>query len=217
MSVHSDLTKISQITNNIFLSGIFPLEDNSELIKKLNIKYILSCVDRNYISEVHDKIMIDNPDLTILYIPYNDEIEQNLWRKNKNNIDIIKYAGCIDDFNKVKELIDVYDNKPMIEIGYHFINLAVNSNKNILVHCMAGISRSVSLITYYLMKKYHVNYDKAICVIRSKRAIANPNDSFKSQLKKYQKKRQNFTEIDANGIISTVKNPNKRNLIGTKM
>jgi hypothetical protein len=211
MNAHSDLTKISQITDNVFLSGIFPLDDNPGLIKILNIKYILSCVDRNYISEVHDKIMIDNPDLTILYIPYNDEIEQNLWKKNKNQINIIKYAGGMNDFNKLKELLDIYNNKPMIEIGYHFINLAVNSNKNILIHCMAGISRSVSLVTYYLMKKYHLDYDKAFYIIKNKRIVANPNDSFKFQLKKYQNKRENFTEVDANMTIFTVKYPKKCN------
>jgi hypothetical protein len=211
MSAHSDITKISQISDNIFLSGIFPLDDNPDIIKILNIKYILSCVDRNYISEVHDKIMIDNPDLTILYIPYNDEIEQNLWKKNKNQINILKYASGMEEFNKLKELLDIYNNKPMIEIGYHFINSAVNINKNVLIHCMAGVSRSVSLTTYYLMKKYHLNYDKAISIIRSKRIVANPNDSFKFQLKTYQNKRENFTELDANGIIITVKYPKKCN------
>ncbi|XWV25725.1 putative tyrosine-protein phosphatase [Tupanvirus soda lake] len=212
MSVHPDLTKISQVTDNLFLSGIFPLEDNYDLIKKLNIKYILSCVDRNYISEVHDKIMIDNPDLTILYIPYNDEIEQNLWKKNKNNVNVIKYAGCLDDFNKVKQQIDIYNNKPMIEIGYHFIDNAINSGNNVLVHCMAGISRSVSLVVYYLMKKYHLNYDKAFSFVKNKRGIANPNDSFKSQLQKYQRKRERFTEIDASGIILNVKYPRKKQM-----
>ena len=209
MSVHSDLSKISQITDNIFLSGIFPLDENHEIIKKLNIKYILSCVDREHIAEVHDKIMIDNPDIVILYIPYNDDNEQNLWKKNKNQINILKYIGCLDDYDELKIQTEIYDNKPMIEIGYHFIDDALKLNKNILVHCMAGISRSVSLVTYYLMKKYFADYDKAITYVKNKRVIANPNDSFKSQLKKYQKKRDKFTESDANNIIIAIIYPKK--------
>ncbi len=209
MSAHTDLSKISKITDNIFLSGIFPLDDKYEIIRKLDIKYILSCVDRELISEVHDKIMTDNPDLTILYIPYNDDNDQNLWKKNKNQINIFKYTGSLDDHDKLKKQIDIYSNKPMIEIGYHFIDGAVSSNKNILVHCMAGVSRSVSLVAYYLMKKYHIDYGKAITYIKNKRIIANPNESFKSQLRVYQNKRQDFTENDAQHIIRSIKYPNK--------
>ena len=85
----ADLSKISQITSNIYLSGIFPLEENYEKIKELNIKYILCCVDRNFISQVHDRILADNPNLTILYLPYNDDLNQNLWKINRyqKNID----------------------------------------------------------------------------------------------------------------------------------
>lgn len=209
MSPHTDLSKISQITDNIFLSGIFPLDENHELIKKLNIKYILACVDRNYISEVHDKIMIDNPGLTILYLPYNDDINQNLWKKNFNHIDMIKYAGSMEDYNILTQQLKNYLNKPMIEIGYHFIDNATAVNKNILVYCMAGISRSVSLVTYFLMKKYHINFEKASEIIKKKRTIAEPNDSFKTQLQKYGMKRDKFTEHDANHIIMKYSNCSK--------
>jgi len=207
MDRHNNLSKISKITNNIFLSGIFPLDENYELIKKLNIKYILACLDRNFISEVHDKIMTNNPDLTILYLPYNDDIEQNLWETNKNKTQMIKYIVSIDDYNILTKQISIYNNKPMIEIGYNFIDNAVLSNKNILVHCMAGISRSVSMVIYYLMKKHHINYENAITIVKDRRPIANPNNSFKLQLQKYQKKRDNFTEIDAKNIIVSIKYP----------
>ena len=206
MKDHSDLCKISQITNNIFLSGIFPLDEDHHLIKKLNINYILACVDRNYISEVHDKIMSENPDVTILYLPYNDDTQQNLWEKNNHRqINIIKYTKTIDDFNKLSQIMEIYNNKPMIEVGYHFINNAVTSNKNILVHCMAGISRSVSLVSYFLMKKNGMKFNDSINIIRNKRIIANPNDSFKLQLHQYQIKKDRFTENDARDIITDIK------------
>lgn len=202
MNKHPELTQISQITRNIFLSGIYPLEDNNDLIKKLNIKYILSCVDRNYISDVHDKLMIQNPELTILYLPYNDDISQNLWLSNRDSIKMVKYTKNGNDFDKLLKLLQIYKNKPLIEIGYHFIDNAVEQNNNVLVHCMAGVSRSVSLILYYLMKKYHMNFDKALSIVKHERSIAHPNNSFRLQLKKYQNKRQHFTEKDANHTIS---------------
>lgn len=205
MDVNSDLSKISKITENIYLSGVYPLDENYYLIKQLNIKYILSCVDRNYIGGIHEKIMIDNPDITILYLPYNDEIDQNLWKRNEDKINIVKYSSSVEDYNILRKQLEIYKNKPMIEIAYHFINNLTFSNKNILVHCMAGISRSVSLVIYYLMKKYNMSYITALDIIKNKRIIANPNDSFKLQLLKYQEKRENFNENDANTIISLVK------------
>lgn len=203
MNNHCNLSEINEIIENLFLSGIFPLDENYELIKKMNIKYIVACVDRNFIAEVHNKIMIDNPDITILYLPYNDEIKQNLWIPNKNQINITKFTVSVDEYEDLLKQLIFYNNKPMIEIAYHFINNAILSGKNILVHCMAGISRSVSIVAYYLMKKYHIDYDTAIKIIKKKRSIANPNDSFKKQLQKYHDKRDKFTEIDAKNIILT--------------
>ena len=206
MTVHSDLSKRTKINDNLFLSGIFPLDENYSQIKKLNIKYILSCLDRNYISEVHDKIMMDNPDIKILYLPYNDDINQNLWQTNKNQINIIKYANCTEEYDKLLGQLNIYHNKPMIEIGYHFINNAVESDSKILIHCIAGISRSVSIVIYYLMKKHHMNFDDAFKMIKNKRKIANPNQSFKLQLLEYQNKREKYTENDAKNSIIKTKN-----------
>ena len=205
MKDHSDLCKISQITDNIFLSGIFPLEEDVEIIKRLNIKYILACIDRNYISTIHDNVMIHNPDITILYLPYNDDTQQNLWITNNGIIQMSKYPKSTDEFNELTLQLNIYKNKPLIEIGYHFINNAVMSNKNILVHCMAGISRSVSLVSYFLMKRYGLPFNQVINSIKTKRIIANPNDSFKLQLSQYQQKKDKFSELDANNIIHQFK------------
>lgn len=200
MNTHPELSQISQITNNIFVSGAIPLNDVS-LIKKLNIKCILSCVNREYISQNHDKIMMDDPDIMILYLPCNDDVRQNLWEKNKNKINVIKYVKTISEHDKILQQLSKYNNKPLIEIGYHFINNAISLQHNVLVHCMAGISRSVSMITYFLMKKYNMNYEEAIKLIKNKRCIANPNQSFKLQLQKYHDKKDQFNECDAKIII----------------
>ena len=203
MNKHSDLSKITQITNNIFLSGICPLK--MDIIKKLNIKYILSCVDRNYIAQIHNQIIISNPNITILYLPYEDVIDQNLWQKNNNNIEILKYTTSTAEYDIVAKQLTLYQNKPMIEIAYHFINNAIVANENILIHCMAGVSRSVSMTVYFLMKKYFLTFESAMQVIKSKRSIANPNNSFKLQLVQYQTKRASFNESDANQLILYIK------------
>jgi hypothetical protein len=199
--MNADILSISQITDNVFISGTLPLNDGGKMIKKLNIKYIISCLGRDYVSEIHDKIMVDNPDIAILYLPYDDDSCQNLWKKNNNNVSIIKYINSAVDCDKLLHQLNLYNNKPMIEIGYHFINQAVINNKNILVHCMAGVSRSVSVVIYYLMKKHTISYKDALGIIKQKRKIVNPNDSFRLQLQLYQNLRDQFTESHANYII----------------
>lgn len=200
---NNELTQISKITDRIFVSGVYPLDDDVSIIKKLDIKYILCCVDKKFVADVHNKIILDNPNVTILYLPYNDDTYQNLWQSNKDIIKMTSYMTNNINRDKLFQMMNLYQNKPMIEIGYHFIDIAVSDGQNILVHCMAGISRSVSLVVYFLMKKYHLPFNLAYEKVRTLRTIAAPNSSFKSQLIKYEQMRDKFTEEDANNCIKT--------------
>lgn len=196
---NSDLSVISQVTDHIYLSGIYPLErdgaGSTNMIDTLGIKYIVCCVSKDQADNVHDKITMKYPHITVLYIPLDDIIEQNLWLTNKNAVMIKSKKLHVSKYH------DLYKRKPMIEIGYHFINQIVDSQDKVLVHCMAGISRSVSMVVYYLMKRYHLNFDDAIDFVKRKRKIANPNSSFKLQLKLYHVKRDQFDEKDAEEMI----------------
>jgi protein-tyrosine phosphatase len=201
----TDLTEISKISDHIYLSGAYPLENNHKIISDLNIKYILCCVDKSYVSDIHNKILMDNPDITILYLPYDDDIYQNLWIPNKNSIEVISYFTNANNHLKLSETIALYQNKPLIEIAYHFINNAVSHDENILVHCMAGVSRSTSMVVYYFMKKDHYSFNKALKMVQEGRSVANPNDSFRSQLVQYGIYRGDFTIEGADTIIRKLK------------
>jgi protein-tyrosine phosphatase len=70
-----------------------------------------------------------------------------------------------------------------------------NQDKNILIHCMAGISRSASLVIAWLMYKFDFDLDTAFTYVKAKRSIINPNPGFIEQLKKLNielKKIENF-------------------------
>lgn len=60
------------------------------------------------------------------------------------------------------------------------INFIENARKktNILIHCYAGISRSVTSLVAYIMNKYGWTYERTLSYVRSQRSIANPNPSF---------------------------------------
>jgi dual specificity phosphatase 12 len=52
----------------------------------------------------------------------------------------------------------------------------------VLVHCMAGMSRSATLLAHYLMKKYNMNALTALDFIKKRRPIVRPNTGFIRQL-----------------------------------
>lgn len=65
-----------------------------------------------------------------------------------------------------------------------FIDLG-NKNGKILVHCGAGVSRSVSLVIAYMINNLQYPYSEAIKLVKSKRSVANPNQGFEKQLRDY--------------------------------
>ena len=73
----------------------------------------------------------------------------------------------------------------LFEESNKFITSAKINNGRILIHCYAGISRSVSFIIAYLMKINRINLENSLMFIKSKRCIANPNQGFLIQLEKY--------------------------------
>ena len=66
-----------------------------------------------------------------------------------------------------------------LENAFNFIN---NSNCNILVHCVFGRSRSVTIILYYLIKKYNMSCEKALELLKNKRYYINPSIKFLDNL-----------------------------------
>jgi protein-tyrosine phosphatase len=62
------------------------------------------------------------------------------------------------------------------------------NNKNILVHCFAGMQRSATVIACYLMYYYKFRPEHAIFYIRNKRGIAfQPYPTFNSFILNYRK------------------------------
>ena len=75
-----------------------------------------------------------------------------------------------------------FDIKQYFALTYNFIHSQITRKHNVLVHCRAGISRSVTIVCYYLMKRYGITPEKALNLVREKRWGANPNPGFMKQL-----------------------------------
>ncbi|KAK9864391.1 hypothetical protein WJX84_007101 [Apatococcus fuscideae] len=53
----------------------------------------------------------------------------------------------------------------------------------VLVHCQAGVSRSATVATAYLMCSQHIGSEKALRLIQASRPCVGPNIGFRAQLK----------------------------------
>ena len=86
--------------------------------------------------------------------------------------------------------LDLLDNK--YQDIYHefnetnkFIDTALKNDGRVYVHCMAGRSRSVTIVCAYLMYKYGYTPNEALKIIKTQRECAQPNEGFMEQLNRY--------------------------------
>lgn len=59
---------------------------------------------------------------------------------------------------------------------------------SILVHCMAGISRSATIAASYLIKKFRLTSEQALTLLQHHRSVICPNMGFRRRLDEYHKR-----------------------------
>ena len=90
-------------------------------------------------------------------------------------------------------IINALDNEnnsisDVFESCNDFINDALfESNGKVLIHCMAGRSRSATILAAYIIKTYGMDVENVLNLLRKKRKIVEPNSSFVKQLNEYYK------------------------------
>jgi protein tyrosine phosphatase len=111
------------------------------------------------ISHIHKNIYISDIynacDINELKI-HNIKAILHLGDFNKSQGVLQKYIdNCIN--NKFLEIRDTLksDISECFEESYGFINFHVKQRNNILIHCKKGISRSPSIVAYYLLRKMY--------------------------------------------------------------
>jgi len=110
-----------------------------------------------------------------------------------------------EDFEGIEWYRLVLEDDEDEKISAHFFNVynviqkAISENKNVMVHCAAGISRSPTLVIAYLMIENRWTYDEAYDYVRNRRDIIDPNDGFVKQLKNLEYKLKNI-----DGVIKTL-------------
>uniref|UniRef100_A0A8C6Z3U2 protein-tyrosine-phosphatase n=1 Tax=Nothoprocta perdicaria TaxID=30464 RepID=A0A8C6Z3U2_NOTPE len=77
---------------------------------------------------------------------------------------------------------------PWLDKSVDFIEKAKASNGCVLVHCLAGISRSATIAIAYIMKRMDMSLDEAYRFVKEKRPTISPNFNFLGQLLDFEKK-----------------------------
>jgi hypothetical protein len=57
------------------------------------------------------------------------------------------------------------------------------NGRTVLVHCTAGVSRSVTAVVWYLMRYHGYSWTDALALVRDRRTQANPNPRFEIPLR----------------------------------
>nr|XP_045361562.1 dual specificity protein phosphatase 22 isoform X13 [Camelus bactrianus] len=68
-----------------------------------------------------------------------------------------------------------------------FIHECRLGGEGCLVHCLAGVSRSVTLVVAYIMTVTDFGWEDALHTVRAGRSCANPNLGFQRQLQEFEK------------------------------
>ncbi|XP_044497928.1 dual specificity protein phosphatase 1B isoform X1 [Mangifera indica] len=93
---------------------------------------------------------------------------------------------------KVVEVMDREDTNLMLYFDecFNFIDEAKRLGGGVLVHCFMGISRSVTIVVAYLMKKHGMRLSQALAHVKCRRPQAAPNYGFISQLQQFEQNLQ---------------------------
>ena len=163
-------------------------------IKALNEDYSLKDWERKQIINDYYSRHLSEIIPNFLYLSsYNAAKNKELLIQNK----ITHVINCAADFcenvysKELKYLAFYLKDHVMENIecvfyeSIEFIENVKKSNGRVLVHCIQGMSRSVSIVIAYLIYKEKMTYDKAFDFVQKRREISSPNFGFSIQLQNF--------------------------------
>lgn len=144
-----------------------------------------------------------------------DTVARDIHKLKENGIThIINCAGNVcknyfpDDFTYLTFFLKDSKTEPIEAIFYtiiEFIENAVNSGGKVYVHCMQGVSRSVTVCLAYIIFKQKKDYETVYKEAKQRRGVCSPNISFQIQLMWwYRRLYENFDTISVNPRVFAV-------------
>jgi len=129
----------------------------------------------NYAAALHKETLLQNNIKYILIASNNME----MYFKDDHDL-LIEYMRIPVNDSKKTDITKHFSKSNC------FIEKAVLADEgNLLIHCGAGASRSVSFLIAYMISTYSLEYEECVEYVKRIRAEANPNEGFVRQLKDY--------------------------------
>lgn len=185
-----------EATFNVVLPMIFANKKNTEQFYKNKKKTKCQICNLTFDIEKFKTHQISHPSKICDYIylgSYQNAINQLELKK----LQIKFILNCAHECpnTPIKNIrykhIKLYDD-PHCDLSQHFsaafsfINEAINSKSNILIHCAMGVSRSSAILIAYLMKHQRMSFQDAYWFVKKRRSIIFPNFGFMTQLTEYE-------------------------------
>jgi atypical dual specificity phosphatase len=171
----------SQILPNLFLSDALTARWGGTL-DRLEITHIISVLE-----EPITFSRTKHP-LKLLHIPASDDVNTDLLSFMDQTTKFIKEA--IETSKREQEQLETTSLNPAAATtdGESPMLLGLAQENRVLVHCLAGVSRSATIVIAYLLATTAMTAEEATEFVRSKRSIVRPNYGFTKQLEQYERR-----------------------------
>jgi len=173
----------SQILPNLFLSDLWTARWGDTL-DRLKITHIISVLEKPITFP-----RTEQP-LKLLHIPASDSVNTDLLSFMDQTTEFIKGAietNKQDQGQPETTSISVTAAAETID-GESPMSSGPTQENRVLVHCLAGMSRSASIVIAYLLATTPMTAQEATEFVRSKRSIIQPNYAFAIQLEEYERR-----------------------------
>lgn len=168
------------VIKNLFIGGILSTQH----------EYIYNYYDISCIFSIQNELQPLITDNTVHFVV-------NLDDTTDTKLDFIDFIDNIDNMDTTDKSIENNNDDSSSLESYckknskkMFVTIDTLhdflKNNCCLVHCIKGISRSVSFVIAYLMKYYSMNYEEAYSFLKKKRKCVCPNEGFVRQLKNFE-------------------------------
>nr|UBK24586.1 DSPTP1-like 3 protein [Chrysanthemum x morifolium] len=171
------------LRENLFLGDINAASEVLLGGSKEEITHILSVLSKpsiGFFTELKPTFFVPTKEIRTVYM--------DGWGSDKKIHYVLETAG--HDLKLVRMAVPLTDSDganllDYLEVCLDFIDQA-RKNGSVLVHCFAGLSRSASIMTAYLMRSERLSVQDALASLRQSKPSVCPNDGFLEQLTMFQ-------------------------------
>jgi dual specificity MAP kinase phosphatase len=134
--------------------------------------------DHEYIDKINDKV----------YLGCFEGSKDLIYFQKEGIANVLTLIKAASPIKEVNHMIISIDDDERENIYQHFIDAIkfIENSEKVYIHCIAGVSRSPSVVIAYLMWKEKLSFNDAYWKVKNRRRWIDPNPGFRKQLKNFE-------------------------------